>query len=50
MPEVVVVHLGTNGTINEDDAHEFFDAARRRAQVIVLTLWVDRPWTEATTS
>ena len=31
-PEVVVVHLGTNGNINEDDAREFFDAPCRRAQ------------------
>jgi len=30
VPEVVVVHLGTNGEIDEDDAHEFFELSLKR--------------------
>jgi peptidoglycan/LPS O-acetylase OafA/YrhL len=47
IPEVVVVHLGTNGNIDEDDAHEFFELLADVPQVIVLTNWVDREWTDA---
>jgi peptidoglycan/LPS O-acetylase OafA/YrhL len=47
VPEVVVVHLGTNGNINEDDAHEFFELLADVPKVLVLTNWVDRSWTEA---
>ena len=47
VPDVVVVHLGTNGAINVDDAHDFFELLADVPEVIVLTNWVDRPWTEA---
>ena len=47
LPEVVVVHLGTNGNIDESDAHEFFELLADVPRVIVLTNWVDRPWTES---
>jgi hypothetical protein len=46
-PEVVVVHLGTNGNINEDDAREFFGLLADVPRVIVLRNWVDRSWTVA---
>ena len=36
LPEVVVVHLGTNGSINEDDAREFFTLLQDVPRVIVL--------------
>jgi hypothetical protein len=47
VPQVVVVHLGTNGKINADDAHDFFELLADVPKVIVLTNWVERPWTEA---
>ena len=47
LPEVVVVHLGTNGNIDESDAHEFFELLADVPRVIVLTNWVDRSWTES---
>ena len=47
IPEVVIVHLGTNGSIDEDDAHEFFELLANVPKVIVLTNWVDREWTES---
>jgi peptidoglycan/LPS O-acetylase OafA/YrhL len=43
---IVVVHLGTNGTIDEEDAEEFFTLLKNVPQVWVLTLAVDRSWTE----
>jgi hypothetical protein len=46
-PEVVVVHLGTNGNIDEDDAREFFQLLTDVPRVVVLRNWVDRSWTEA---
>jgi hypothetical protein len=46
IPQVVVVHLGTNGSINEKDAHEFFQLLADVPKVIVLTNWVDREWTD----
>jgi peptidoglycan/LPS O-acetylase OafA/YrhL len=46
LPEVVVVHLGTNGNINEDDAREFFTLLKDVPKVIVLTVWVNKEWTE----
>jgi peptidoglycan/LPS O-acetylase OafA/YrhL len=46
VPEVVVVHLGTNGRIDGDDAREFFTLLADVPQVIVLRNWVARPWTE----
>ena len=46
-PEVVVVHLGTNGNINENDARDFFDLLADVPTVIVLRNWVDRSWTES---
>jgi lysophospholipase L1-like esterase len=46
LPEVVVVHLGTNGNINENDAREFFTLLKDVPKVIVLTVWVDKEWTE----
>ena len=42
LPEVVVVHLGTNGSINEDDARDFFTLLQDVPRVVVLTNWVDR--------
>ena len=47
IPEVVIVHLGTNGNIDEDDAHDFFELLVDVPKVIVLTNWVDRAWTES---
>jgi peptidoglycan/LPS O-acetylase OafA/YrhL len=44
VPEVVVVHLGTNGNINEDDAREFFELLADVPRIVVLRNWVDRPW------
>ncbi len=44
--DLVVVHLGTNGTIGEDDASEFFTALSEVPQIIVLTLTVPKEWTE----
>jgi hypothetical protein len=44
VPEVVVVHLGTNGNINEDDAREFFELLAHVPRIVVLRNWVDRPW------
>ncbi|MCC6340448.1 MAG: hypothetical protein IT197_10805 [Acidimicrobiia bacterium] len=44
LPEVVVVHLGTNGTIDEDDADEFFTALADVPVVLVLTIYADRSW------
>ena len=44
VPDVVVVHLGTNGEIDEDDAREFFTMLAEVPKVIVLRNWVDRPW------
>ena len=44
VPDVVVVHLGTNGEIDEDDAREFFTMLAQVPKVIVLRNWVDRPW------
>ena len=48
VPEVVVVHLGTNGNINEDDAHDFFELLADVPEgASCSTNWVDRSWTEA---
>jgi peptidoglycan/LPS O-acetylase OafA/YrhL len=47
IPEVVIVHLGTNGNIDDDDAHRFFELLAGVPKVIVLTNWVDRAWTES---
>jgi peptidoglycan/LPS O-acetylase OafA/YrhL/lysophospholipase L1-like esterase len=44
VPQLVVVHLGTNGAIPEGDARAFFDLLAPVPRVIVLTLWVDREW------
>jgi peptidoglycan/LPS O-acetylase OafA/YrhL len=43
-PDLVVVALGTNGTIDDDDAAEMFGALSSVPHVIVLTLHVDRSW------
>jgi hypothetical protein len=47
VPEVVVVHLGTNGNIDDDDARAFFELLADVPKVIVLRNWVDRSWTAA---
>jgi peptidoglycan/LPS O-acetylase OafA/YrhL len=44
--EVVVVHLGTNGSIDADDAREFFGLLADVPNVWVLTVWVDKEWAE----
>ena len=46
IPEIVVVHLGTNGTIDEDDANEFFALLQGVPKVIVLTVNVDKSWND----
>ena len=43
-PDLVVVALGTNGTIDDDDASEMFGALSAVPHVIVLTVHVDRSW------
>ena len=47
LPEVVVVHLGTNGTISDSDATEFFSALQDVPIVLALTIWgPNKPWIE----
>jgi hypothetical protein len=41
---VVVVHLGTNGTINDSDMTRMMEALAGVPQVLMLTLDVDRDW------
>jgi hypothetical protein len=41
--DVVVVHLGTNGTFSEDDMRAAA-AAAAPARIVFLTVHVDRPW------
>ena len=41
---VVVVHLGTNGTINDGDMTRMMEALAGVPQVLMLTLDVDRDW------
>ena len=45
--EVVVVHLGTNGTIEEADMTRMMDALAGVPQVLLLTIDVEREWTAA---
>jgi len=47
VPDLVVVALGTNGTIDEDDAQEMFAALGPVPTVILLTIHVDRSWVPA---
>jgi hypothetical protein len=42
--EVVVVHLGTNGTIDQDDMAAMMASLADVPQVLLLTLDVDRDW------
>jgi peptidoglycan/LPS O-acetylase OafA/YrhL len=44
--DVVVVHLGTNGNIDPDDLTAMMDALAEVPQVLLLTIDVDRSWTE----
>jgi hypothetical protein len=44
--DVVVVHLGTNGNIEPDDLTAMMDALAEVPQVLLLTIDVDRSWTE----
>ncbi len=44
--DVVVVHLGTNGDIDSDDLSAMMDALVDVPQVLLLTIDVDRAWTE----
>ncbi len=43
--DVVVVHLGTNGTISQNDMTRMMDALAGVRQVLLLTIDVDREWT-----
>ncbi|WP_116995953.1 acyltransferase family protein [Desertimonas flava] len=43
LPQVVLVHLGTNGTIGSRDAEAFFTALKDVPLVVVLTLWMPNP-------
>jgi hypothetical protein len=47
VPDLVVVALGTNGTIDEDDAEQMFTALRSVPHVIALTVHVDKSWAPA---
>jgi len=42
--EVVVVHLGTNGTIDQDDMAAMMESLADVPRVLLLTLDVDRDW------
>jgi len=42
---VVVVHLGTNGTIDANDMTRMMEALAGVPQVLLLTIDVDREWT-----
>jgi peptidoglycan/LPS O-acetylase OafA/YrhL len=44
--DVVVVHLGTNGDIDPDDLTAMMDALAEVPRVLLLTIDVDRSWTE----
>jgi len=44
VPELMVIALGTNGNINDDDVQELFTALAPIPNVIVLTVHVDRSW------
>jgi peptidoglycan/LPS O-acetylase OafA/YrhL len=44
--DVVVVHLGTNGNIEPDDITAMMDALADVPQVLLLTIEVDRAWTD----
>ncbi len=44
--DVVVVHLGTNGDIDPDDLTAMMDALAGVPRVLLLTIDVDRAWTE----
>jgi peptidoglycan/LPS O-acetylase OafA/YrhL len=48
--DVVVVHLGTNGYIDADDITAMMEALSGVPQVLLLTIDVDREWTEANNS
>ncbi len=43
--DVVVVHLGTNGTISQGDMTRMMDSLAGVPQVLLLTIDVDREWT-----
>ncbi len=43
--DVVVVHLGTNGTISQSDMTRMMDSLAGVPQVLLLTIDVDREWT-----
>jgi lysophospholipase L1-like esterase len=45
IPDVVVVHLGTNGRFSTDTMHAFFDALVSADLVVVLTVHADRGYT-----
>ena len=45
--DVVVIHLGTNGDINPDDLTAMMEAMSGVPQVLLLTIDVDRAWTES---
>jgi peptidoglycan/LPS O-acetylase OafA/YrhL len=44
--DVVVIHLGTNGNIDPDDLTAMMNALADVPQVLLLTIDVDRAWTE----
>ncbi len=45
--DVVVVHLGTNGYIDSSDLTAMMDALAEVPQVLLLTIDVEREWTDA---
>jgi len=49
-PDLVVIQLGTNGTIDESDAHDVFEALNGVPHVIVMTLGLQRSWVEGNNS
>lgn len=46
VPDIVIVHLGTNGPLDEQTSTEFFDALESVPRVIVLNVHAERDWTE----
>lgn len=48
--DVVVVHLGTNGYIDDDDLAAMMDALAEVPRVLLLTIDVDKEWTEPNNS
>jgi hydrogenase maturation factor len=43
--DIVVVHLGTNGTIDDDDMTQMMEALKDVPQVLLVTVDIPRDWT-----